>query len=171
MARSGHVAEIRALVGTHRLLLPSVGTAVFDGDRLLLVRHADGGRQWGLPGGAVEPDEHPADAAVREVHEETGLHVALRAVAAVLGGPDREIHYENGDRTAYVTTVFTAAVVGDRTLRLDRAELLDAGWFAEGELGALALPAYAQEGVTAAVAVHRHGRPTAFQPATWTPSG
>ncbi|GGI07468.1 NUDIX domain-containing protein [Egicoccus halophilus] len=171
MARSGHVAELRALVGTRRLLLPSVGTAVFDRDRLLLVRHADGSHDWGLPGGAIEPGERPADAAVREVHEETGLHVELRALAGVLGGAGREIAYDNGDVTAYVTSVFTATARDPAALRVDPRELVEAAWFAPGELARLSLPASAAEAVAAAVAVHVDGAPASFAPATWDPPG
>ncbi|HSK23490.1 MAG TPA: NUDIX domain-containing protein [Egicoccus sp.] len=169
MARSGHVAELRALVGTHRLLLPSVGTAVFDGvgperQRLLLVRHADGTHRWGLPGGAVEPGEHPADAAVREVEEETGLTVELLAVAGVFGGPDAEIEYDNGDRTAYVTTVFVARPYGAGEITLAHDEIHDAAWFELDDLDATDLPDHARRMVSAAIAVQRDGAPAQFQP-------
>lgn len=35
------------------------------------------GPKWTLPGGGIDPYEDPADAAVREVHEETGYEIAL----------------------------------------------------------------------------------------------
>jgi ribonuclease HI/ADP-ribose pyrophosphatase YjhB (NUDIX family) len=54
---------------------PKVGAdgAIFNDDGwILLVRRADDGR-WCLPCGWVDPNETPAQAAVREVKEETGL--------------------------------------------------------------------------------------------------
>lgn len=52
---------------------------VFDGTgRVLLVEHRKAGL-WLYPGGHVEPDEAPAEAAVREVAEETGLAVEVVA--------------------------------------------------------------------------------------------
>ncbi|HEX4813434.1 MAG TPA: NUDIX hydrolase [Nonomuraea sp.] len=39
------------------------------------------GRGWDIPGGHVEPGEHPAAAAVRELHEETGLHLPVTALS------------------------------------------------------------------------------------------
>jgi 8-oxo-dGTP pyrophosphatase MutT (NUDIX family) len=46
-----------------------------DAGEVLLVRRADDGR-WAMPGGWVDPGETPAQAAVREVAEETGMHVS-----------------------------------------------------------------------------------------------
>jgi len=46
------------------------------GWRIGLIRHPRFGRMM-IPGGHVEPEESPAEAAVREVAEETGLAVAL----------------------------------------------------------------------------------------------
>lgn len=41
---------------------------------VLLVRQNCGYRFFGLPGGKVEDGESPAEAAIRELFEETGLH-------------------------------------------------------------------------------------------------
>lgn len=57
---------------------------VDDRDRILLFRDSDLGidpvpHWWITPGGGVDPDESDVDAAIREIHEETGL---------VIGGED-----------------------------------------------------------------------------------
>ena len=94
-----YVRRIRALIGSGEVLqLPSVSVAIRDaGGRVLLARHVEG-NQWLLPGGSVEPGETPADAAVREAWEETGLIVHLTRLVGVFGGPHYVVHYRNGDR-------------------------------------------------------------------------
>jgi len=52
------------------------GAVLWD-DRILMVRHVHGGRDyWTLPGGGINFLEDPPRAAEREVREETGLEVA-----------------------------------------------------------------------------------------------
>jgi 8-oxo-dGTP pyrophosphatase MutT (NUDIX family) len=110
----GHLGDVRRLVGTHLLVVPGVAAAVIDERaRLLLLLHAATG-WWVLPGGAVEPDEHPAAAVVRESREETGIDVRPLAVVAVDGGPGHHIRYPNGDEVSYVTTVFRCVPTGGR---------------------------------------------------------
>ena len=49
---------------------------VQSGDRLLLVKltpRTPSPGSWSLPGGGIDHGEHPADAVIRELYEETGL--------------------------------------------------------------------------------------------------
>jgi 8-oxo-dGTP diphosphatase len=58
--------------------------AIFDEHgQVLLVKHSYGLLNWELPGGAVEAGEGVVEAAVREVHEETGLHVIAQHLTGV----------------------------------------------------------------------------------------
>lgn len=52
---------------------------VRDRDRLLLVNTRSTGK-WSFPGGRCEAGELDADAAIREVYEETGIHVAVESL-------------------------------------------------------------------------------------------
>ena len=55
-----------------------------DDAQILLPHWREGGMSgWTLPGGGVEPGEHPADGAVREVKEETGYDVRLTSLLGV----------------------------------------------------------------------------------------
>jgi len=55
----------------------TASAVVFDNaDRMLLVHHNKTG-QWPYPGGHIDPDEDPAQAALREVREETGIRAVI----------------------------------------------------------------------------------------------
>ena len=50
---------------------------------------------WNLPGGRQQPGELLAETAVREVLEETGLHVEARELAYVSESYDGDVHFLN----------------------------------------------------------------------------
>lgn len=52
-----------------------------DKSEVLLIKRRDVA-VWVLPGGGIDPDESPESAVVREVLEETGLHVTIQYKAA-----------------------------------------------------------------------------------------
>lgn len=134
---SPYLAGLRKKVGSDLLLLPSVTVLVTDeARRVLLVRHSDK-NVWVAPGGMVELDETPQQAAIREMREETGCAVELLRIAGVFGGPQFRVHYRNGDQVAYVMTVFEARIVGG-TLQPDGVETLETGFFSFEETRQLA---------------------------------
>jgi ADP-ribose pyrophosphatase YjhB (NUDIX family) len=65
-----------------------IRAAVFDRDRILLVRERSDGL-WTLPGGWADVGDSPSSAAVREVKEESGYDVITTKLAAVY---DRDKH-------------------------------------------------------------------------------
>jgi ADP-ribose pyrophosphatase YjhB (NUDIX family) len=127
MATPEFIREIRASVGRQLLFLPGVSAVVFDDeDRVLLVRRADTGN-WSIVGGIPEPGEQPAQAAVREVQEETGVDcVAERIVLVQTLEP---IQYPNEDVCQFMDVSLRCRATGGRA-RVNDEESLDVGWFA-----------------------------------------
>ncbi len=79
-----------------RPMTPFVGCDVFIPDgagRVLLIRRGDNGR-WALPGGCQDLGETPAECAVRECREETGLEVRPVRLLGVFSSRRYEyVHY------------------------------------------------------------------------------
>lgn len=133
VAISPYLRGLREKLGHQFVLLPSVAVLPWDEQRrLLLVREADTGL-WQTIGGAVEPDESPHEAAVREAAEEAGVVVGLERIRCVTGGPQFRLLYPNGDLVGYVPTVFDAHVL-DGTPQPDGEETLDVAWFSPAQL-------------------------------------
>lgn len=142
MPISPYIKRLRELIGSELILIPAVSVLARDADgRVLLVYEVDSDA-WSTPGGSVDVDEAPDDAARREVFEETGLTVRLDGIVTVLGGPEFRSHYKNGDEVAYVATVYRAAVVGGQP-RPDGDEVTAAEWFSIDALASLPLSNFA----------------------------
>jgi len=138
MPASEYVLSLRERIGTHLLLLPTVAVLTRDAlGRLLLVRQVGSGR-WATVGGAIDPDESPVDAAVRETQEETGVTVAVGRLLTALGGPEYRLVYPNGDQCSVVSLVFEATVIVGEP-RPDNDETSEVGWFDLNEVESLDL--------------------------------
>ncbi|MGH7678713.1 MAG: NUDIX domain-containing protein [Gemmatimonadaceae bacterium] len=163
MPISPYIRELRASIGTRRLLLPSVSAHIFDSSRrLLLVKHRESG-VWSTPGGSMEPDERPADAVVREVWEETGLLVVPRQLVGVYGGPECVVRYVNGDEAQYVVIAFECEITGG-TLRADGDETVEARYFSEPDAAGLLLSSWLPPALATV-----YGRDRSFLDAKWSP--
>jgi 8-oxo-dGTP pyrophosphatase MutT (NUDIX family) len=131
MPTPAFVRDLRAHIGHDRLWLSTAaGVVLNDEGELLLGRRADTGT-WGLPGGIIEPGEQPADGAVREIFEETGVIAVPEVLAAVT--VSGQITYPNGDQVQYLELLFRCRAVGG-TAQVNDSESVEVSWHALGRL-------------------------------------
>ena len=119
-----------------RTAVPRVGCAavIFDDSRqqVLLTRRADNGR-WCLPSGALDAGESVAETCIREVWEETGLHVETIRLISINSSPHRISTYGDGNRWQVIGLCFEARVTGG-TLGLSN-ETTEFGYFDRDQMG------------------------------------
>jgi ADP-ribose pyrophosphatase YjhB (NUDIX family) len=110
----------------------AVAVVVVEHERVLLVQraHDPGKGLWALPAGFVDYDEDPAEAAVREVHEETGIYVHITGLVDITFRPD-------ADGLADLLIIYEAAASGGCVQCGDDATA--AGWFAADHLPPIGL--------------------------------
>jgi 8-oxo-dGTP pyrophosphatase MutT (NUDIX family) len=92
---------------------------------VLLVRSWLGHQKWTLPGGGIKRAETPAEAAAREVHEETGLRVPLDNLHELGVFPSEMPKY------TYTVACYVIEIAKrePRIARHRRLEMLDMAWF------------------------------------------
>jgi 8-oxo-dGTP diphosphatase len=114
-----------------------IGALVWRDDRILLIRRRNPPRagQWSLPGGGQELGETIAEAARREVAEETGLDIVVEDVVEVIDLIERD---EDGRvQYHYVLIDVNATWTGGDPAASDDA--IDIAWSTLDELGTFKL--------------------------------
>ena len=125
------VLRLREKIGHDPLWMTGVTAVILDDrERILLCRRADNGA-WTPITGIVDPGEQPADTAVREAEEETGVRIAVEGLASVLSNPP--LVFPNGDRAQYIDHTFACTYLGGEPHPAD-GENTDARWFAIDDL-------------------------------------
>jgi 8-oxo-dGTP pyrophosphatase MutT (NUDIX family) len=81
-----------------------------EGGRVLLIKRSDNSL-WASPGGAQDVGESTVQAAVREVEEETGLHVEVTGISGIYSDPAHVIAYDNGEVRQEFSICLRARVV------------------------------------------------------------
>lgn len=120
------VVALRSKIGHAPLPLNGVIVVVLDErNRVLLVRRSDSG-EWALTTGCLEHGEQPADGALREVFEETGVRVKVERLLSV-EALDLSVA-PNGDQVYWLAIGLQCRLVeGDAQVNDD--ESVEVGWF------------------------------------------
>lgn len=102
--------------------IPASGAILIEDDKVLLVKRAHPPKigWWCIPAGFMEWHEHPAETAVRELEEETGLKIRIDSFFEVYTGTD-------DPRSNAVLLLYLGTRIGGELRPADDA--LDVQWF------------------------------------------
>lgn len=122
----------------------AVATFVVSDAKVLLLLHRKLGK-WLPPGGHIEPGELPDDAAVREVYEETGVHIELVGQRGLAIDDPRQLVIPQGvqverisENHEHIDFVYFGRPTSGTALRGNH-ESERIGWFDRSELAQLPL--------------------------------
>ncbi|MCI0394494.1 MAG: NUDIX domain-containing protein [Chloroflexi bacterium] len=132
---------IRLVVARHPMGVAVIGFN--EGGQILMLRHVFHPlAPWGVPGGWLDRQEDPADCALRELKEETGLTARLGPV----------VHLARERHPSHVGIAYIAQIrPGPLSLS---GEIIEAGWFQPDALPGPLLP-FVSEAIQRATRCHR----------------
>lgn len=116
-------------------LRPAVSAFVQDdAGRLLMIRRTDNDK-YAIPGGQQEVGETLAQAAVREVKEETGVDVEVTGLIGLYSNPDHVIAYDDGEVRQEFSICFRARFLGGEPRTSNESK--EVQWVDRNNLGKL----------------------------------
>ncbi|NDJ84803.1 MAG: NUDIX hydrolase [Chloroflexi bacterium] len=133
----GQVRRVCPSCGYIHFRDPKVAAVIFirEDDHVLLVKRSLPPEQgkWALPAGYVNAGEDPAQAAIRETEEETGLKVEIVGLRDVVFNPPRPGYLFLG---ATIAIIYEARVIGGKLCAQDDVD--DVDWFTHDNLPEIA---------------------------------
>jgi ADP-ribose pyrophosphatase YjhB (NUDIX family) len=122
-----YIQWLRSQIGHQKVPLVFTCAIIYnEAGEILWQQRSDFG-WWGFPGGSVEMNENLTACLEREIHEETGLKVAIERLLGIYSSPDFDICYPNGDEAQQVTFTFVCRLSGGE-MQADKSETLDLNW-------------------------------------------
>lgn len=102
-----YIQKIRSKLGHEKFIHPAARIIVEnEHHQILIIERVDNGR-LGIPAGSIEEGETIEACIIREVHEETGIHIRNLQVIGISSNPKIEtVKYPNGDEIQYFTIEF-----------------------------------------------------------------
>ncbi|MDP9808685.1 ADP-ribose pyrophosphatase YjhB (NUDIX family) [Rhizobium tibeticum] len=109
------------------------------GDRFLLVlrRNPPSADMYAFPGGRAEPGETPAETALREFEEETGIKARGPRLFATY---DLKTHSADGTVVSHFFLSVFQVEADDETVAIAADDAADLGWFSVEEIRRLPAP-------------------------------
>ena len=139
-----------------------VGAVVVRDGRALIVRRAHEPRkgEWSLPGGLLHLGESLADAARREVKEETGLDVELGPIIETF---DR-VHHDAEGRIRYHFVIVDFVGWSARGEAVAGSDAADVAWVTPGEIDRYGVNAHAKAVILRGLSLAPSPNPQAPRP-------
>src|SRR5690348_11427540 len=88
-------------------LIPAASAIIPNEKGAILLHSRRDNNLWALPGGTMEIGESIRQTIIREVEEETGLHVEPERVTGIYSDPKHVIEFPNGEMRQEFSICFT----------------------------------------------------------------
>jgi len=125
--------QIRKFIGHNLLILPAVAARIGDKENILLVKKRES-KIWGLPAGAVEPNETAEEALKREMLEELNAKIKIIKLRGIYTSPSFDYSYPNGDKVHPFILFFDCEFVDNNMNFMPNKEVEEIRYFSLNNL-------------------------------------
>lgn len=129
---TSYYKQIRKFIGHKLLVLPAVAARIKVKNKILLVKKWRS-KIWGLPAGAVEPNETAEEAVIREIQEELNTEIRISRLRGIYTSPSFDYSYSNGDKVHPFIVFFDCKLVKNLNFKPNK-EIEKIGFFSPDKL-------------------------------------